>query len=454
MIILTLFGTTVGLKVLNLPLAPAPATVKLEDAWIAITGSQLSVRSNKDVFVVRRKMVGPHLATWIGLYRPAREIGYDRSGGFYGAGAWLIDSTVDANLLTTVIINLADQIRSVAMDGDRFTQCILDARASFVQPTQTAALGATLSRVSAGCDPAGGNAFVIGGANPLEVIEWAQRGASASAFSKVIVGEPEHAPAGGVGSSTQLFPSLPLAIEGAYIRDVTAIRNELEQTKVQAQKFQANLATMQTDYKGLQEDLERALHNLDKERDHVYALRSHSSVIANSVERDNRQAPLVRPQAHGDRSIQDRDLPSEESTLSSNVIYYILIATCLLIIGGFIGYIIGTSTGKKISPQTEAASVQPKTIDSDRQQYSESQDKSSDPSTATSPSAAGPESGSTQVAAPTQTEKPKESRTKADNPARQSNTPSPNAKTSPSATPKSPAKPEKPAEPQKPAGPR
>jgi hypothetical protein len=453
-IILTLFGTTVGLKVLHLPLAPAPATVKLEDAWIAITGSQLTVRSNKDVFVVLRKMVGPHLATWIGLYRPAREIGYDRSGGFYGAGAWLIDSTVDANLLTTVIINLADQIQSVTMDGDRFTQCILEARASFVQPTQTAALVATLSRVSAGCAPAGGNAFVIGGAFPLEVIEWAQRGMSASAFSKVIVGAPEHAPAGGVGSSTQLFPSLPLAIEGAYIRDVTAIRNELELTKVQAQKFQANLATVQTDYKGLQENLERALNNLDKERDHVYALRSQASVIANSAERNNRQDPLVRPKAHGNRSIQDSDLPSEESTSSFDFIYYILIATCLLIIGGFIGYVIGSSTGKKITPQTEAASVHQQSVGSDSQKHSESQDKSSDSSTATSPSAAGPESGSAQVTAPPQTEKPKKSPTKADNPALQGNTTSPNATTSPSAAQKSPAKPQKPAEPQKPAGPR
>lgn len=260
MIILTLFGTTVGLKVLHLPLAQAPSTVKLEDAWIAITGSQMTVRPDKDSYVVLRKTVGPHLATWIGLYRPAREIGYDRSGGFYGAGAWLIDSLVDANLLMQVIRNLADQIRSVAMDGDRFTKCILDCRASFVQPPQTSEMISTLSRPSAGCNPTGGTAFVVGGANPLEVIDWAQGGMSASVFSKIIVGAPEHAPAGGSPSSTQFFRSLPLAIEGVYKRvslELTNARSTADQAQVQVHKFQAENHSLQVQTQQLEEKSNR-----------------------------------------------------------------------------------------------------------------------------------------------------------------------------------------------------
>lgn len=333
MIIPTLFGTTVGLKVFRLQMAQAPATVQLEDAWIAITGSQLTVRYNKDVFVVLRKMVGPHLATWIGVYRPAREIGYDRSGGFYGAGAWLIDSVVDAKLLTTVIINLADQIQSVTMDGDRFTQCILEARASFVLPTQTAALVATLSRVSAGCAPAGGNAFVIGDAYPLDVIEWAQRSMSASAFSKVIVGAPEHTPAGGVGSSTQLFPSLSLAIEGAYRRKVTAIENELEQTKVQAQKFYADLVKVQIDNKSLQEDLERAKLESVKARDRVHALQTQAAVISNPIGRVNQQDPSAQFSARSKERTKVINLPTVEPEKSStNIIPLFLIAITFLVL--------------------------------------------------------------------------------------------------------------------------
>jgi hypothetical protein len=435
-IILTLFGTTVGLKVLHLPLTPPPTTVKLEDAWIEITGSLLSVRSDKDAFVVYRKVVGPHLATWIGLYRTAREIGYDRSGGFYGAGAWLIDCAVDANLLRTVINNLADQIRSVAMDGDRFTQCILDARASFVQPAQTTELVATLSRVSAGCTPAGGNAFVMGGTNPTEVIEWAQRGMSASAFSKVVVGAPDHAPAGGVGSSTQLFPSLSLAIEGAYRRDVTAIRNELELTKVQAQKFHANLAVVQEENKSLHEKLESTLHSLDKERDHVHYLKSQAPVITNPIARDNRQSPTYHPKEQNNRYIQDSGQLTEETASLFDYIFYPLIATLILFIGIVIGYLLSPYLNKNAMPQNGGASIHKPSEDFDLKKDSDSQDKPSDSYPATSPSVAGPESDSTQRTDPTTKEQPKESETNAKNQSQRGNTPVPNAKVSPSTAPK------------------
>ncbi len=242
MIILSLFGTTVGLKVLNLPLAHIPPTVKLEDAWIEISGSQMTLRPDQDGFVVLRKIVGPHIATWIGLYRPAREIGYGRSGGFYGAGAWLIDSVADPSLVNHVIRNLADQIRSVSMEGDQFIKCILEKRAAFVQPPQTAEMISSIGRApSAGFNPAGGTAFVFGGLRPTEVLEWAQLAPSASAFSKVFVGSAEHAPAGGVAASTQLFNSLPVAIEAVYKRassELSVTRKELEQAKLNIRKLQ------------------------------------------------------------------------------------------------------------------------------------------------------------------------------------------------------------------------
>lgn len=444
MIILTLFGTTVGLKVLRLPLAPPPATLKLEDAWIEITSSQLTVRPDKDAFVVFRKMVGPHLATWIGLYRKAREIGYDRSGGFYGAGAWLIDTTADTKLLKTVINNLADQIRSLAMDGDRFTQCILDTRASFAQPAQTAELVATLSRVTGGCSPGGVNAFVIGGTNPTEVIDWAHRGMSSSAFSKVIVGAHDQVPAGGVSSSTQLFPSLSLAIEGAYRRDVTSIRNELAQSKAQAQKIEGDLLALQERNKGLQEYLNRTLNDLEVERSNVHTLRSQALVIAESVQRDNRQAPLAQPIAHGNRHIQDSDLQNEKSMSLFHIILYVLTPTLLLALGGFFGYMLAPHS-KNIVPPPNAASLQKPSDDSIRKDLSESQDNSGDSLTATSPSAPGPESNSTQIAVPSQTERPRDSATKAENPVQQSNTHSTNAKTNSSVAPKSPPEANKPA---------
>jgi hypothetical protein len=325
-IILTLFGTTVGLKVLHLPLTKVPTTVKLEDAWIEISGGQMTVRPDKDGFVVLRKMVGPHLATWIGLYRPAREIGYDRSGGFYGAGAWLIDSVVDVALLTHVIRNLADQIRSVAMTGDRFTKCILEARAEFVQPPQTAEMIASLGRTPiAGCNPAGGNAFVVAGNNSLEIIEWAQRALTASVFSRVFVGTAEHAPDGGVSSSTQFFRSLPLALEGVYQRaytELAATRNELEQSKLQVRKSQVDYSVLQAKNLQLQD---RSLQQEDQNRNLLnnnYQLDDKNRELESAINNLKRSLIVPKPM-HGGKPQPGGTGQGMIRRVEANEIYYV-----------------------------------------------------------------------------------------------------------------------------------
>jgi hypothetical protein len=108
-ITLTLFGTTTGLELQHFPLVNNAPLPKLEEAWIGVTPGQVILRQEKDAYVLFRRTVDQHLVTWIGLYRPAREMGYDRPGGFYGAGVWLVDHVADAKLL----VDLLREITSV-----------------------------------------------------------------------------------------------------------------------------------------------------------------------------------------------------------------------------------------------------------------------------------------------------------------------------------------------------
>ena len=216
MIILTLFGTTVGLELQYFPLSNPSPTLKFEEAWIGVTPSQLKLRSDKDSVVVLRKSVNEHQATWIGIYRPAREMGYERPGGFYGAGVWIIDHVADASLLTALLSEMANQIQAKTMNGDCFVKKIADVRNEFTPPSQVKSILASLTKVNSGFKPGGESAFIVEVSNAIDIIEWAQRAQSANHFSKAVLGTLDQIPDVGLSSAFRLFPSHSLAIEAAY----------------------------------------------------------------------------------------------------------------------------------------------------------------------------------------------------------------------------------------------
>jgi hypothetical protein len=228
-IILTLFGTTTGLELLNLPLANNIPPLKLEDAWIGVNSSQLTLHSDKDSYLIFRRSVSGHLVTWIGLYRPIREMGYDRAGSFYGAGAWIIDGVVDAKILIALLREMIDQVNSIAVQGDRFVKKLNDVKAQFTAPSQVSSLISSRSKLNAGVKPEGESGFIIDPTVPLDVIEWAQRASSANYFSKILIGTADNVPDAGQSSTFKIFPSLSMAIETAYLRNISEARNRIQE---------------------------------------------------------------------------------------------------------------------------------------------------------------------------------------------------------------------------------
>jgi len=215
-IIITLFGTTRGLELQHFPFGVNALHHRLEDAWIGITASQLNLRPEKNAVVVSRRSLENQLATWIGIYRPAIEMGYERPGGFYGAGAWIIDHVVDARLLIESLEEMANQIKDIAMQRNHFVKKISDARNEFSPPSRASVLLSTLAKVQQGLAAEGESAFIVEDLSYIEVIEWAQRARSASHYSKVFIGSATHIPMAGRSPTLKVFESLSLSIEGAY----------------------------------------------------------------------------------------------------------------------------------------------------------------------------------------------------------------------------------------------
>lgn len=269
MINLTLFGTTTGLEVLHLPIGSNNLPVRFEDAWIEISPNMATLRPERDVVVLSRRNLNGHIATWIGLYRPAREIGYDRPGSFYGAGAWVIDKVADVTCLIETLKNLANQIKALAMNGDRFVKRINEIHQQLVPPEQIANLTASLTNATNGCDPAGETIFIEASNSFSELLEWGQRAPSASKFSKIIVGNSDQIPESASGSSIKVFKTLALAIDAACQKFDAELHNEQLRHKSTVQQYEQILSKYKSEREVIDQTL--AAHDIQLQQVQVRA---------------------------------------------------------------------------------------------------------------------------------------------------------------------------------------
>jgi hypothetical protein len=255
-IFLTLFGTTTGLEVLNFPLSNSALPFKIEDSWIEVSPSHLIIKPGKESYVILRRFVGTQTLTWIGLYRAAKEIGYERQGSFYGSGVWLIDRVVDVKLAIDVLRMMADQIQAKAMNGDSFVKRLADVRGDISPPSQVAALSDNPVKINSGCHPSGETAFINAGANPLEVIDWAQRAASAQFLNRIFIGSQDQSPDAGGRVSTQVFRSLASAIDSTFNRKTSDLQKKVSELDLKVKELNQHNTNLHDDYLNIRSQIE------------------------------------------------------------------------------------------------------------------------------------------------------------------------------------------------------
>jgi len=249
MIHLCLFGVTAGLEVRLVALGDGAAP-RFEDSWIEISTRDVSFEGDAEVFRVSRRRVSGQLLTWMGVYRPAREIHLNRSGGYYGAGIWMCENALPGRLAREVILSLADQLRDTALSGGRFVKPLAELNLNQLKlPIQPDKLLSECSPTQSvgGIFPGGSAQAILTDTKSISsIFDWAQRSRTAEFFGSVLVVTPERVvPSDGqLSKKTRTFGSISAAVEFAYAERVriaeqseTRIsqeRNELEKFKQRA----------------------------------------------------------------------------------------------------------------------------------------------------------------------------------------------------------------------------
>jgi hypothetical protein len=207
-----IFGTTSGFEIHTLTRLP----LGLEDLAFAIKRDEVELSDRHFCVKAFRLRVNSEVFTWIGLYRKAFEIGFSREGGYYGAGVWLAEITVDARLAMDVLKDLADQVNALAIEGGRFLRPLSDIINSVQVPQSLVPLKESTARYQAGgmLPYATQGAYICQHESLWQIAEFAQGNILAGRFNSIIA-----APA-------TSFPKNPSARLERY-SDLTEVVHEL-----------------------------------------------------------------------------------------------------------------------------------------------------------------------------------------------------------------------------------
>ena len=272
MIVASIFGTTDGLEVQNLPVGPGLA-IKLEDGAVAFASQDVVLKTDRDIFRINRREVSGKSLTWIGLYREATEIVSNRPGGYYGAGIWLYDIVVPGQLVAETLVNLADQIKNLAISGGKFTKRIADIRGSIVPPAQVSQLLTTKKPLVTGISPNSSvNALISNQETAAaSTIEWAQVSHSAELFNELLIGHPEQLQPrqGQFQKTTERFDSVASAIQWAYNKRVIQLDGMLQKQKSELDGASQQLTQLKAEIGNKQAECESVRIELSNTRREV-----------------------------------------------------------------------------------------------------------------------------------------------------------------------------------------
>lgn len=273
MIVATIFGTTDGLEVQNLPVGPG-LSFKLEDGAVAFASQDVILKTDRDIFRINRREVSGKLLTWIGLYREATEIVSNRPGGYYGAGLWLYDIVVPGQLVTETLVNLADQIKNLAISGGKFTKRIAEVKGSIVPPAQVSQLLTTKKPLVTGILPNSPvNALISNQeSSPASTLEWAQFSHSAELFHELLIGHPEQLQPrqGQFQKTTERFESVASAIQWAYNKRVIQLDGVLKKQKSDLDGASQQLTQLKAEVSNKQAECESVRIELSNARREVH----------------------------------------------------------------------------------------------------------------------------------------------------------------------------------------
>jgi len=142
------------------------------------------------------------------------------------------------------------------MNGDSFVKRLADVRGDISLPSQVAALSDNPVKINSGCHPSGETAFINAGANPLEVIDWAQRAASAQFLNRIFIGSQDQSPDAGGRVSTQVFRSLASAIDSTFNRKTSDLQKKVSELDLKVKELNQHNTNLHDDYLNIRSQIE------------------------------------------------------------------------------------------------------------------------------------------------------------------------------------------------------
>jgi len=124
--VVTLFGVTSGLEVCTFP----QVDLGILEGSIEVTANEVTLKAERDTYLIHRRASGGKVFTWVGVYRKAFETGAPRPGNYYGAGLWLLKRPVrpaGAEILA-VLSCVSEQLQQHAVKNGQLIRRLADIR--------------------------------------------------------------------------------------------------------------------------------------------------------------------------------------------------------------------------------------------------------------------------------------------------------------------------------------
>lgn len=291
MIILSIFGTTRGLEVINFPLSNHALPFQIENQWLEVSLDEINLKPNQDTVQIHRRMIAGNMLTWIGVYQHIFEVGYQRRGSFLGAGAWLVNSIVPAEILLPVLKSIVVQLKDKATNQGQFTKTIDEIKNEFL--FNPADLTAYENPLTHGLSPYVDLGFFAAKDHPIDVkemLDWAQSARGADLFNRGYISPQDTFVTQAAGSTRkQINLRNRNEADALYARKLGEVSEQLNHQTHQLNEQQQNLSNAEQQINQLKvqnASLSKEALNL---KDMINQQRLESDRVINSLRLDNQK---------------------------------------------------------------------------------------------------------------------------------------------------------------------
>ena len=353
MIILSIFGTARGLEVVDLYTPKDPIPFQLENQWLEISLNEVALQPNIDTVFINRRMIAGNTLTWIGVYQHVFEMGYQRQGSFLGAGVWLINSTISADILLPILKHIAQQLKDKATNQIQFVKRIEEVKNDFIfNPSDLTSQEIGISHGLSSIADAGFFAPKDHASDFQEVINWAQNARGADLFNRGYISPQETYVNPATGSSNKLVMLHNSAtVDVFYAKKIIELSEQINQQNHQINQLNHQIQQTEQQLKMSLQDIEQLKIQNNQLRQESHNHKGDMDRQRNEFQRQIQQALSAKTQRVNEttKTIPPNNSSSNQGSNLVKIMFFLVVTN---IVSGVLGYWAGDHLNdQKVSSQ-------------------------------------------------------------------------------------------------------